>query len=118
MSAASNTARQSVRELPPPRDELEVMSAEPWFGVGEDDVFPAELLTFLGLQGELQEAFLRAHGDLLGVELWRSLQERLRQGEVVSFCPYHESRRLHHVLRLSYAFDRLAFQPDTEEGRR
>ena len=85
----------SFRELPPPRDELEEMSAEPWFGVGEDDIFPSELLTFLGLQGELREAFLREHGDLFGVELWRSLQERLRQGEVVSFYPYGESRRLH-----------------------
>ena len=86
----------SFRELPPPRDELEEMSAEPWFGVGEDDIFPTELLTFLGLQGELREAFLREHGDLFGVELWRNLQERLRRGEVVSFYPYSESRRLRH----------------------
>ncbi|MFL6260265.1 MAG: bifunctional isocitrate dehydrogenase kinase/phosphatase [Thermoanaerobaculia bacterium] len=85
----------SFRELPPPRDELEEMSAEPWFGVGEGDIFPAELLTFLGLQGELKEAFLREHGDLFGVELWRGLQERLRRGEVVSFYPYSEGRRLH-----------------------
>ena len=70
------------------------MSAEPWFGVGEDDIFPSELLTFLGLLGELREAFLREHGDLFGVELWRGLQERLRQGEEVSFYPYGESRRL------------------------
>jgi isocitrate dehydrogenase kinase/phosphatase len=84
----------TFRELPPPRDELEEMSAEPWFGVGADDVFPAELLTFLGLQGELREAFLREHGDLFGVELWRGLQERLRGGEVVTFYPYAEARRL------------------------
>jgi isocitrate dehydrogenase kinase/phosphatase len=89
----------SFRELPPARDELEEMAAEPWFGVGEDDIFPSELLTFLGLQGELREAFLREHGDLFGIELWRNLQERLRRGEVVSFYPYSEGRRLRPALQ-------------------
>jgi isocitrate dehydrogenase kinase/phosphatase len=84
----------TFREIPPPRDDLEEMAAEPWFGVGEDDIFPSELLTFLGLQGEPREAFLREHGDLFGIELWRGLQERLRQGEVVTFYPYSASRRL------------------------
>lgn len=82
------------REIPPPRDEQEEMAAEPWFTVGENDVFPAELLTFLGLQGRLREAFLREHGDLFGVEFWHRLQERLRRGEVVSFFPYAKERRL------------------------
>lgn len=82
------------REVPPPRDEQEEMAAEPWFTVGENDVFPAELLTFLGLQGRLREAFLREHGDLFGVEFWHRLQERLRRGEVVSFFPYGRERRL------------------------
>ena len=84
----------SFREIPPARDDLDEMSAEPWFGVGEDDVFPSELLTFLGLQGRLREAFLREHSDLFGVELWQDLQERHRRGEVISFFPYSPERRL------------------------
>jgi isocitrate dehydrogenase kinase/phosphatase len=84
----------TFREAPPPRDESDEMSAEPWFGVGEDDVFPAELRTFLGLQGPVREAFLREHSDLFGVELWRGLQERHRRGEVISFFPYSPERRL------------------------
>jgi isocitrate dehydrogenase kinase/phosphatase len=84
----------TFRDVPPSRNEEEEMSAEPWFGVAEDDIFPAELLTFLGLRGPLREAFLREHGDLFGVELWQGLQERLREGEVVSFYPYSPERRL------------------------
>ena len=68
------------REVPPPRNEQEVMAAEPWFTVGENDVFPAELLTFLGLQGEPRKAFLREHDDLFEVDFWRELQERNRRG--------------------------------------
>ncbi len=82
------------REIPPARDEQEEMAAEPWFTVGENDVFPSEMLTFLGLQGRMREAFLREHGDLFGVEFWQRLQERLRRGEVVSFFPYGKDRRL------------------------
>jgi isocitrate dehydrogenase kinase/phosphatase len=86
--------RLAFRELPPARNEEDEMAAEPWFSVGEDDIFPHEMLTFLGLQGGPREAFLREHGDLFGVELWRALQERLGRGEVLSFYPYGEARRL------------------------
>ncbi|HEX3554392.1 MAG TPA: bifunctional isocitrate dehydrogenase kinase/phosphatase [Thermoanaerobaculia bacterium] len=82
------------RELPPPRDEQEELAAEPWFTVGENDVFPAELRTFLGLQGRLLDAFLREHADLFTVEFWQDLQERHRRGEVPSFFPYGSARRL------------------------
>lgn len=84
----------TFREMPPARDDLEELSAEPWFTVAEGDVFPAELRTFLGLQGELREAFLREHSDLFEVDFWHGLQERNRRGEIVSFYPYSSSRRL------------------------
>src|SRR6185295_7701476 len=82
------------REIPPPRDEEEELAAEPWFTVGENDIFPEELRVFLGLQGCVRESFLREHGDLFGVGFWRQLQERHRRGEVVSFYPYNPARRL------------------------
>lgn len=82
------------RELPVARDDQEELAAEPWFTVGENEVFPAELRTFLGLQGRLLETFLREHSDLFGVEFWQELQERHRRGEVPSFFPYGPARRL------------------------
>ena len=54
------------REVPRARYDDEEMSGEPWFFVGENDVFPEEFLPFLGLQGEPREAFLARHSDLLG----------------------------------------------------
>ncbi len=84
----------TFRAVPPARNEEDEMAAEPWFSVGEDDIFPAEMLTFLGLSGAPRDAFLREHADLFGVELWQGLQERLRRGEVVSFYPYSPARRL------------------------
>jgi isocitrate dehydrogenase kinase/phosphatase len=80
--------------MPPPRDEQEELAAEPWFTVGENDIFPEELRHFLGLRGRVLETFLREHGDLFTVAFWRQIQERHRRGEVVSFYPYHPARRL------------------------
>jgi isocitrate dehydrogenase kinase/phosphatase len=83
------------REIPAPRNDQDELAAEPWFTVGENDIFPAELRTFLGLQGRLREAYLSEHGDLFGVEFWHTLQERHRRGEVISFFPYKPETRLH-----------------------
>ena len=82
------------RRIPPPRDDFDVMAAEPWFTVASSDVFPEELSRFLGFGGRLREAFLAEHGDLFDVELWHRLQESNRRGEVIDFYPYDESRRL------------------------
>jgi isocitrate dehydrogenase kinase/phosphatase len=84
------------RDMPRGSDEEE-SGAEPWFYVGENDIFPEEFLPFLGLQGRLREVFLQAHGDLLGARYWREIQERLRTGEVVDIYPYREEQRLVHA---------------------
>lgn len=82
------------RELPQPRDGDEEVAAEPWYFVGEHDVFPEEFRGFLGLRGDLLAAFLAAHGDLLEPAWWRRMQERLHRGEVIDVYPYQASRRL------------------------
>jgi isocitrate dehydrogenase kinase/phosphatase len=84
----------TFREVPEPRDEVEALSAEPFYTVAEGDVFPEELCTFLGLEGRLREVFLAHHGDLFEVDFWRGMQERNRSGEVIDFFPYGAARRL------------------------
>lgn len=80
--------------LPEARTEEQELASEPWFAVREDDIFPEELRTFLGLEGDLRTAFLREHSDLFDVDYWRGVQERNRSGEVLDFFPYGEERRL------------------------
>ncbi len=85
----------SFRRIPPPRDFDDEFAAEPWFHVGEHDIFPEEFSAFLVPAGRLRETFLAAHGDLLTVDLWRSVQQRLGTGEIFDFFPYKQNRRLH-----------------------
>jgi isocitrate dehydrogenase kinase/phosphatase len=82
------------RRIPPPTTIEEEFAAEPWFFVGEQDVFPEEFRAFLVPPGEVRDAFLEAHGDLLGVEFWQRVQRRLAGGEVVDVFPYRRSALL------------------------
>ena len=82
------------RELPETDDIDEEMSADPWFYVGPNDIFPEEFIRFFGLPPHLREAFLQAHGDLLSVEFWTRMQDRHRAGEVVDIFAYKQSKRL------------------------
>jgi isocitrate dehydrogenase kinase/phosphatase len=80
--------------MPEPTSIEEEFAAEPWFHVGEHDVFPEEFQAFLVPAGPLRDAFLAAHGDLLTVEFWQEVQRRLDAGEVVDVFPYRRSELL------------------------
>jgi len=82
------------RDMPVPHTDEDEMRGEPYFYVGENDVFPEEFLHFMGLEPELRRLFVEAHADLLTADLWRDLQRRHRAGEVIDIFPYPPSRRL------------------------
>jgi isocitrate dehydrogenase kinase/phosphatase len=87
------------REIPETDRPDQEMAADPWFGVGDNDVFPEEFTRFLGIRGELREAFDYHHSDLSTVRFWRRAQDRVRTGEVIEIFPYRRSRRLRAVAR-------------------
>jgi isocitrate dehydrogenase kinase/phosphatase len=84
----------NIRSLPQPRTDEEEMAAEPWYYVGELDVFPEEFTAFLVPPAPLRDIFLGAHADLLTVDYWRGMQQRQKAGEVMDVFPYRASRRL------------------------
>jgi isocitrate dehydrogenase kinase/phosphatase len=83
----------NFRELPAGADE-EAGGPDASFYVGENDVFPEEFLTFMGLRGAAREGFLERHSDLLDVRFWLDIQRRERAGEIVDVFPYPHERRL------------------------
>jgi isocitrate dehydrogenase kinase/phosphatase len=82
------------RRIPAPTSLEEEFAAEPYFYVGEQDVFPEEFGAFLVPPGELRDAFLKAHGDLLDVTFWTKVQQQLARGEIVDVFPYRREARL------------------------
>jgi isocitrate dehydrogenase kinase/phosphatase len=84
----------NFRQLPRASSLDEEMAAEPWFYVGEHDVFPEEWAAFLVPPGKLRDVFLTSHADLLGIDFWREMQERQLAGEIPDVFPYRPERRL------------------------
>jgi isocitrate dehydrogenase kinase/phosphatase len=76
------------RDLPTASNDEDEMRAEPWFFVGDKDVFPETFMNFLGMSGELRQEFLQAHGDLFQASFWRRTQQRLTAGEMLEVLPY------------------------------
>jgi len=89
------------RELPHSSDDADESAGEPWYYVGERDIFPEEFRTFLGLRGELLATFLAHHEALLGVAFWHRMQAQHARGEVPDIYPYKAARRLRRGTRAS-----------------
>ena len=85
----------NFRKIPQSRHYDDELSDTPWFTVNDNDVFPEEFESFLGFKGQLLEAFLAHHADLLDVSFWHDYQQRHRNGESIHFYPYSQKRRLH-----------------------
>ncbi len=83
----------NFRRVPPPRNEEDEMSGEPWYSVGPRDVFPETFAPFLLGNPVVREVFMRHHADLLDPAFWQSHKERIAQGHVYDVFPYERSRR-------------------------
>ncbi len=84
----------NFRELPQSRSYEEEMSAEPWFSVRENDIFPEEFPRFLSFPESARTELVKRHGDLFHPQFWREMQQRLRAGELPQVFPYAPERRL------------------------
>ena len=80
------------RRMPPATNPDDELDDQPWFSVGDADVFPEEFVHFLGLEGGLRELVCTVHADLFDASFWRALQDRLRAGEVIDPPPYRRDR--------------------------
>jgi hypothetical protein len=81
------------RALPVAATLDEELAREPWFYVGDRDIFPEEFLPFLGLTPAQRDVFLAARGDLLEPDFWQAMQREQHAGRVVDIFPYTSRRR-------------------------
>jgi isocitrate dehydrogenase kinase/phosphatase len=78
----------NFRRIPPPRDEMDEMSGQPWYSVGPKDIFPEEFRLFFSGNARARKAFDAQHADLYDADFWVRLQNKLRDGFVEDFYPY------------------------------
>lgn len=82
------------RHWPKSDDDMMSLSAEPWFHVGEDDVFPEQFPLFMGL-GPDRLAHLKAHhGELFDADWWCDTQQQIANGQLLDVPPFKAAARL------------------------
>jgi isocitrate dehydrogenase kinase/phosphatase len=83
----------NFRCIPAARTPEDEMSAEPWYPVAANDVFPEEFGPFLLSSGKVRASFLEDHGDLLSPDFWNATKARIAAGQIADVFPYPESAR-------------------------
>lgn len=84
------------RAIPKPDNEIDALSEQPWFDIGEDDVFPEQFPVFFAGHHEAKKYFDRLHHDLYGVDFWKITQKVIKSGTLVDVYPYKKEWRLKH----------------------
>lgn len=84
----------NFRKLPEAKSHEDEMSAQPWFAVAENDMFPEEFKRFLWLPEPLRSIMHQEHEQLFTVDFWHAMQEQNRRGEILDVYPYPQSYRL------------------------
>ena len=83
----------NFRDIPAPRNEEDEMSAEPWYSVAKNDVFPEQFGVFLLGNPKVRQYFMKHHADLLTADFWRQRKLRIQEGQVEDVFPYPQEIR-------------------------
>ncbi|MCW5624949.1 MAG: bifunctional isocitrate dehydrogenase kinase/phosphatase [Burkholderiales bacterium] len=83
----------NFRRIPEARTPEQEMSAEPWYPVGPNDIFPEEFAPFLFSVARVRAHFLEHHGDMLDVDFWNATKQRCLEGHIEDVFPYSPARR-------------------------
>jgi len=84
----------NFRKIPAPKNHQELMSAEPWYSVGKNDIFPEEFARFLLGNDLVKKFFMKYHADLLDADYWIQKQENIKNGIFEDVFPYPQKYRM------------------------
>ncbi len=84
----------TFREIPPPTCLEDEMASEPWYSIGENDVFPEEFRHFLLSNPQLKMLFDVLHPDLFDPNFWQQIKAQCLSSEYPNVFPYPNHHRL------------------------
>ncbi|MBP8282211.1 MAG: bifunctional isocitrate dehydrogenase kinase/phosphatase, partial [Aeromonas sp.] len=83
----------NFRQIPPPRYPEDEWSAEPWYSVAPNDIFPEEFATFLLQKPQVREIMMQVHKELFDANYWKMLQGNIKEGVFEDVYPYRRKKR-------------------------
>ncbi len=86
----------NFRAIPASHHVDDEMSADPWYSVAPNDVFPEEFSKFLFGNRKTKARFIEMHGELFDPVYWQTVQSTVQKGGVSDVFPYRRKRRFVH----------------------
>ncbi|WP_230414284.1 bifunctional isocitrate dehydrogenase kinase/phosphatase [Collimonas silvisoli] len=83
----------NFRTIPQPRNEEDEMSAEPWYSIAKNDVFPEQFGVFLLGNQNVKKYFIKHHADLLTQQYWQQRKQHILEGHFDDVFPYPQECR-------------------------
>lgn len=83
----------NFREVPAARYEEDELSAEPWYSVGPDDVFPETFRYALCSDAATGALLLELHPEIFEARWWRAQQQRIAEGHVEEVIAWRQAQR-------------------------
>ncbi|WP_194774222.1 bifunctional isocitrate dehydrogenase kinase/phosphatase [Pararhodonellum marinum] len=83
----------NFREKPKPSSYEQIYAAEPWYDIAKNDVFPEDFKRFMIGRQDVKEYFFEVHQNLFDAAHWRSIQDKIKKGELIHAFPYPENMR-------------------------
>lgn len=83
----------NFRIIPEADDYYDELSSDPWYSVGENDIFPEEFRRFLIGNRAVRDLFFKLHDDIFDVKFWKEMQGIQERGEIIDVFPYRRRRR-------------------------
>ncbi|MDA7448003.1 bifunctional isocitrate dehydrogenase kinase/phosphatase [Candidatus Pseudothioglobus singularis] len=82
------------KKIPKAKTYEQEIASEPWYYVGQNDVFPEEFKYFMLPNPYMKEVFNKKYKKLLDADYWVSIQEKIKQNGVMDYYPYGSEKRM------------------------
>ncbi|MDA7578866.1 bifunctional isocitrate dehydrogenase kinase/phosphatase [bacterium] len=82
------------KKIPKAKTYEQEMASEPWYYVGQNDVFPEEFKYFMLPNRYMKEVFNKKYKKLLDADYWVSIQEKIKHNGVMDYYPYGSEKRM------------------------
>lgn len=88
----------NFRHIPEALTVEQEMAAEPWYSIGEYDVFPEEFISFITGNAQLKRLIRQNFAELFQPDYWKSVQQDIKHHRYRDIFPYSSSIRFEREL--------------------
>ena len=91
----------NFRAIPEAMTPEQEMASEPWYAIGEHDVFPQEFIHFISGNPKFRQLLQQQTPELFDADYWKSLQQDIRHHRYHDIFPYQQKNRFQRLFAQS-----------------